>query len=255
MSSKPNPEQLAAIGLLFVQARTRQNLALEDLSEQLRIPGHYLIAIEQAQVEKLPEPVYVRGFVRKYAQALNLGEDPQVVQFLHQKTDITLPLRNQAQSLPAKGKPSLLLQWGGYGLAVVVVVVGLSAALNTYWPQLLPFPPNPPLAQQPTEPVEVPSPPIVKAPLANPTPAPPQSADGPLNLAMNVTANSWSRVVVDGKTQFEGTLTKGDTRKWQAQKSLKVRLGNAGGVILTYNDKVLGPAGKSGEALTRTFER
>jgi hypothetical protein len=72
---------------------------------------------------------------------------------------------------------------------------------------------------------------------------------------MNVMSDSWLRVVVDGKTQFEGVLAKGNNRTWEGQKNLKVRLGNAGGVILTYNDQLIGPIGKPGQVAEKEFNR
>jgi len=250
MSNKPSPD-LEALGLLFVQARTRQNFDMEELSAQLRIPGHYLTAIEQGQTGKLPEPVYVRGFVRKYAQALGLDQDPLVLDFLNQKTPLANPpakVLQPASPPPTQGKPSPVLQWALYGLVVSVLVVGLTAAFNTYLPQLTAFPPPAPVVE-PTLPP--PNPTLASDPPPKPVAPIPKPS---LSLAMKLTDASWMRVDVDGKTQFVGIVPKGATRQWQAQKKLQVRVGNAGAVILTYNDQVIGPAGKPGQAITRVFE-
>ncbi|WP_218081894.1 helix-turn-helix domain-containing protein [Anthocerotibacter panamensis] len=269
--SKPTPEQLEALGLLFVQARTSRNLSLETLSEQLRIPKHYLIAIEQAQGDRLPEPVYVRGFIRKYAQALGLESDLTILQFLKINAEATPSPKKSAP--PSKRQVAPWVLWLGYGATVCVVVVALSAGLNTYFPQATV---SPPALTQPAET----SGPAVKpeavaatqevAQRSNPPGSPTTSiaalpqpevsspvADStqPLNLAVSLTADSWAMVEVDGKTEFKGTLVKGDSRQWQAQKKLKVRMGNPGGVVLTYNNQLLGPAGKSGVPVTKIFEK
>lgn len=247
MTNKPTAD-LETLGLLLMQARTDQNLILEELSEQLRIPGHYLIAIEQAQVDKLPEPVYVRGFIRKYAQALGLEQDPLVVAFLSQRTSLATSVLPSAP--PPKGKPAPIFQWTLYGLVVAVGVVGLTAAFNTYLPQFTAFPPPAPVVEA-IQPVPTLTPEPRTKPVPIPTTPTPKSG---LNLAMNLTEASWMRVDVDGKTEFVGIVPKGATRQWQAQKKLQVRVGNAGAVMLTYNDQKIGPAGKPGQAITRIFE-
>ncbi|MDJ0542220.1 MAG: DUF4115 domain-containing protein, partial [Microcystis sp. M53603_WE2] len=64
----------------------------------------------------------------------------------------------------------------------------------------------------------------------------------------------WLRVVVDGKTEFEGVLPQGSHRTWQANRELTVRAGNAGGVYVAVNNahaKQLGQPGKVEEVTYR----
>jgi cytoskeletal protein RodZ len=276
--TQPNPEQLKDLGLLFTKARVNSGLSIDELSEQLRIPKHYLHAIEAAEEKRLPEPVYVRGFVRKYAQALQLEKDPVIVAFLDQAPPPVIVPDYAKEKSKMIGKPSPVWQWLGYGLAIGGLVVALSATMRTYLPDFAMTPPSPPVEPVVVPPVNKPSPipptpsttdpapsepiaevlppeattsPTAPAPEASPTPAPLTG----LNLAMAATDNAWMRVVVDGKTQFEGVLPKGTTRQWQGQKNVKVRVGNAGAVILTYNNQLMGPMGSPGKVVDKVFEK
>jgi cytoskeleton protein RodZ len=65
-------EQLRAIGLRLQQERERQNIILEDISAKTRIRVALLQGIEAAEVNRLPEPVYVRGFIRRFEETLGL---------------------------------------------------------------------------------------------------------------------------------------------------------------------------------------
>jgi cytoskeleton protein RodZ len=65
-------EQLRAIGLRLQQERERQNIILEDVSAKTRIRVALLQGIEAAEINRLPEPVYVRGFVRRFEETLGL---------------------------------------------------------------------------------------------------------------------------------------------------------------------------------------
>ncbi len=240
--TEPNPVTLEILGRLFAKTRVEQNFDLDDLSEQLRIPKHYLLAIEAGVTDRLPEPVYVRGFIRKYAQILQLDNNPLVQQFFTRKIEPIPPIAKLDLSYQEPRKTSPTVKWVVYGLVAAALVVGLSAAVRTYLPQLAVTPPPEPVTPEPKKSVVLPS---------KPTPAPVTG----MNLATAVTDATWLRVIVDGKNQFEGILKKGETRTWQAQKSLNVRSGNAGAVMLTYNNQPIGPMGKPGQPLTRTFEK
>ena len=61
------------------------------------------------------------------------------------------------------------------------------------------------------------------------------------------------RVIADGKKQFEGLLPQGTQRTWVAKEELKVRVGNAGGVLITVNQEQAKLLGQLGEVQERTF--
>lgn len=65
-------------------------------------------------------------------------------------------------------------------------------------------------------------------------------------------AQSWIRVVADGKTQFEGVLPAGTQRIWIAQQ-LTVRASNAGAVLITFNQEETEQMGALGEVQEITF--
>lgn len=65
-------EQLSAIGTYLSQIRQEQERSLEDIAAKTYIPLRLLKAIESGQGQPLPEPVFVQGFIRRYADALGL---------------------------------------------------------------------------------------------------------------------------------------------------------------------------------------
>jgi hypothetical protein len=44
------------------------------------------------------------------------------------------------------------------------------------------------------------------------------------------------RIKADGKTEFEGILTEGTQRTWTADSQITIRAGNAGAVMVAYNE-------------------
>lgn len=65
-------EQLQSIGAYLRQVRQDQGLPLEVLANQIFIRPALLNALESGNDAELPEPVFIQGFIRRYAEALGL---------------------------------------------------------------------------------------------------------------------------------------------------------------------------------------
>jgi transcriptional regulator with XRE-family HTH domain len=65
------------IGKRLKNARESKGISLEELEARTRIHRKYLMALENGQFELLPSPVYVRSYLRSYANAV--GENPQSI--------------------------------------------------------------------------------------------------------------------------------------------------------------------------------
>lgn len=81
------------------------------------------------------------------------------------------------------------------------------------------------------------------------------AATAPLNLGVKLTGDCWVEVQVDGRRLPYGTQKAGWENQWQAQKSIKVILGNAAAVRLTVNGQDQGPLGRKGQRIERTFTK
>ncbi len=62
-------------GGLLAAARVRAGLSLEQVSNRSRVPTESLAAIDADDFDALPAMVYLRGFIRLYAQ--EVGLDPE----------------------------------------------------------------------------------------------------------------------------------------------------------------------------------
>src|SRR5579883_716262 len=68
---------LATIGQKLKSAREAQGLTLVQVYERTKIPLNHLQAVEEGNTEDLPEPVYILGFIKRYAECVGL--DGQVL--------------------------------------------------------------------------------------------------------------------------------------------------------------------------------
>ena len=86
------------------------------------------------------------------------------------------------------------------------------------------------------------------APAATATPAAPQ-----VTVTLQATAIVWTRIGVDGRTAYEGTLTAGTRRTFTGRRVIDLHLGNAGGVQLTVNGSPRALPGAPGQVWRGRF--
>lgn len=65
----------AGLGALVRELREAADVSLDDLAEATRIQKKYLVALEADAHKELPDPTYVRHFLRAVAGALNVSPE------------------------------------------------------------------------------------------------------------------------------------------------------------------------------------
>lgn len=242
--SNPHEEQqakLQEIGSKLQQIRTEQELSLETVTKKTRIPKRLLKAIEAGDLDALPEPIYIRGLIKKFADFLGLEGAPLARTFPVYLTTITsrssfywrLPGLLQLRPIHLYFLYILLVIFSVRGISHILKqsVLEMSALENQSQPQ----------QQQSTHNQ------AKSASTAN------KASARPVVVNLKLKEKCWLKVVVDGKTKFEGMLPEGTHQTWIANKQLTVRAGNAGGVLITFNDDKPRQLGKPGHMQEITF--
>jgi cytoskeletal protein RodZ len=243
-------KKLAELGAYLRQFRYEQSITLEEVAAKTKIQARLLNAIEEGRVDQLPEPVYVQGFIRLYADALGL-DGTQFANSFPTELSLSTAKRYSWRELPAAQLRPIHL-YVLYLVLIVGAVSGLSylvkrpsselagnnaALLQSDLPSFYraEFPSNPSANKNA---VPIPG----EIPGTSATNQKPSS----VQVGVTLTAQSWLRVVVDGKTEYEGILDQGTQRTWSADKQLVLRAGNAGAVLVALNNgqaKQLGAPG------------
>ena len=65
-------EQLKEIGAHLRQLRQEKSLSTEEIAAKTFISLRLLKALEEAELDQLPEPIFIQGFIRRYADVLEL---------------------------------------------------------------------------------------------------------------------------------------------------------------------------------------
>ncbi len=236
-------EKLSELGARLRQVRLELNLSLEEVSMRTMIGPRHLQAIEEGQLQHLPEPIYIQGFIRRFANALGLNGAELASDF---------PIESNQRLLNYSwiNLPSAQLRPIHLYLLYIAVIMcsvqSLSNTLNRSAMQASSLDIEPPPASQPVQQKQPrPAPSLAKLTTGgSPTPS---TASGAVRVGLTLKAESWIEVVADGKTQFEGVLPKGTKRTWEAKEELFLRAGNAGGVLVAVNDGQAKEMGAPGE--------
>ena len=245
-------EKLEELGSRLRQFRTEQYIPLEEVAAQTRIQARLLNAIEEGKLDQLPEPVYIKGFIKRYAEALGLNGAEFASNF---PTGSGFQvLKPSWRHLPAAQLRPIHL-YMLYVFLVISSVNGLSYLVSrSATPDFKPEDSSPQVQQGP-EPSKTanknPKQKLEPSQFALMTQRPQDGKQ--VQVGVILKSQSWMRVVADGKTEFEGVLPEGTQRTWSAEKKLIVRAGNAGGVLVEFNDQTAKEMGAPGEVQELTF--
>lgn len=72
---------MKTIGQLLKQARTKKKKSLDQVSRQTKIPVKTLEKLEADDFKNLPAATFVKGFIRNFAQAIDLDPDKAIAVF------------------------------------------------------------------------------------------------------------------------------------------------------------------------------
>jgi cytoskeletal protein RodZ len=239
----------------FKKAREGLGLSLEDVASETRISVRFLQAIESEDFQRLPGGVFNRGFIKAFAERIGIDPIAALAEYdrLARGRESDPVPRSQDEALEAPVR----LSWIIYPIGAVILILAIAGYFFLTRGSEAPGATTPPIIA--SSPPTVSSPPI-PAPSAVPTPAaaapapqnepPPPATPGAaseVTLEFTATEPTWIRILADGSPPFEEILQPGVTRRFTANNSIDVVIGNAGGVSLRVNDRDLGSIGRPGQ--------
>ncbi len=169
------PSHYAGVGEELSRVRRERDIDLETVARELHIQIHYLTAIEEGRFDQLPGDAYARGFLRAYADYLDLDSDQLLASFGRDAAAPPSP-RPRAVNLPRADedwrRPSTLLIAVSLLAAMIAVGVWQFSADPEAPPAEIPPPPDH-LSALLTPAPEATPPPPGPAETSTPVPRPP----------------------------------------------------------------------------------
>jgi cytoskeletal protein RodZ len=256
--------KLAEMGSELRRIREEKAISLEHVSAKTMIQPRLLNAIEEGKLDQLPEPVYIQGFIRRFADVLGLN-GVEFAQAFPTNSNIEPHQLSEWQELPA-GQLRPFHLYLLYIAVILAAVSGLSYLVNR--PTVRSGGNSQTTTIQPTLPVNSTvnqrqpqtSTPASARPLsttassAKNTATPSGQVNQPVQVKIILTQASWMQIVADGKTEYEGTLPAGTQKTLAAKEKLTIKAGNAKAVLVAINNAQAKPMGKSSTVEELTVE-
>ena len=260
-------KQKGDLGALLRQARERRGFSQQDLAEIIRLRLFYINALEEEAWDRLPAPVFVKGFIKSYARAVGLDEKEVLGLYRSQVSQVLAPPFSGIRNKQTRFRTA-------YGLTVVlflallsfsIVYFGSGAGLKSRSQSNLSH-------QSPaSDPVMEPIPVLEKEkpvearqnvgqlqaerstdrsipnPVMTPEPAKPGIGGNPIRVRPKQTPSgewilkvvarkeTWVNIYKDREPARDYTFRPGDKREWRAQKGFIVIVGNAAGIDFELN--------------------
>lgn len=259
---------MSSLGAYLRELRARRGVSLEEVARTSRVAQRYLASLEADQLDDLPAPVFTRGFVRAYCQAV--GEPPDdALRLWDTRPGAPLPpprVPPRARAEPeARVRGALVASFG----LLVVLGVGLLAAALLLQPgaperrersAAVPVTESPRSAPRAELAPTAPPPLVVERAPESPAAEPPNPTDrtaavggvtSPYRLVARTSETTWIRVRTEDGRNSEETVPAGQVREWVSDRPFTVTVGNAGGVTFELNGRTLPALGARGAVVSR----
>jgi cytoskeletal protein RodZ len=273
---------MPSVGERLRGERVKQGREIAQVASQIRVNRSYLEAIEDGRLDLLPGGFFTRSFIRQYAETLGIpvaSIQSDMERWLQREEEESQPSL-EPRAMKTGLAPVAHVMDGGrkprrrvFGaLAGLVVVVGACAGLYSLWlrgqnavpPPILPDEPLAaavaPAAQtesEPEPPTDAPAIPDdeidqegvtaeVQTISLPPETTGGESSEGSLWFEIRATEETWVRVKAGDRTLFQGILTDGESRRFTGLSLATVRVGNAGGLLLSARGREASPVGPPG---------
>lgn len=256
-------------GTILREAREARGLTLDDAAGVTRISKTYLNALEEGMFDRLPSAVYVKGFLRIYAAYLNISES-RIIQVYETSTaeQPQNPDKQELRSTPTR--THIITRLAGKRLYLVLSFIAIlsvaSYFLTTTFREMNDENTGS-AAFHAGDKIEVPVPSpaqssaigaVIQDPASTGEKAAEQTekplGDLPpvsrgLALKIKVIEDGWLDITIDDTISQHYELKSGDLIEWKGEKGFTLDIGNAGGIEVELNGKVLRPFGQSGETV------
>jgi cytoskeleton protein RodZ len=273
------------VGQKLCRQRELLGLSLDDVARHTHLRRHYLQALEEGNLSGLPSPVQGRGMLKNYAVFLGMDDESLLLRFAD-GLQARLAVKQNARKPAARDNrpatrplPTPLRRLfstdmlAGVGLVTFLAIFAIWGAIRIFNLRSpgVPSPTAPSIAAvllaaptdtlAPTLESGTPTPPAGSAQQVNLAPTQalsstvqiPSAGSQPVQVYITVNQRAWMRVIVDGKSQFEGRVIAGSAYSFAGKDAIEVLTGNGAALQIFFNQQDLGAMGNFGQVIDQIY--
>jgi cytoskeletal protein RodZ len=116
---------MASVGQYLREQRIAKRMSVEEISRATRVPTTSVERIEADQFDELPGEVFVRGFLKSYARAVNVPAEEVLARYTaSRRVAWVTPLPLSSPAKPARGRRF------GVAIAFVLLLILFTLAIS-----------------------------------------------------------------------------------------------------------------------------
>ncbi len=276
---------METLGAYLKKNREQRGVSLEEMASNTKINISVISFLEEDRFDKLPASVFVKGFIKSYLGYLGLNPKEAVLFYelisgeAQKKPKILSPVTEQQNNQSDKNNEKSmgkkvynikfsqrsLVIFGSVSIAIIIVLMyfiifpsSSTDDISEYRKRMLlrmaPQPATQPVPQQEV----VATLPVVVAPTPTPPSPPvvvkatvPVISENPQKVILKVQQDAWFKAQIDDGKPFEFLLRKGNVKKLDAKKVLKIFVGDTSVSSIEYQGELLKDLAQQGR--TRSF--
>jgi cytoskeletal protein RodZ len=219
---------IQSVGEKLKKARLERNISLDEAYKQTKIHSRVLEALEQDRAHTFLSFIYIKGFLKTYAQYLGLDGEKLLKEYIDSQK-----IEPPSTKLVLEKKEKNVVHANLFFMLRIGLVVFLILVLIFYFHYLRKniFHTD---KKVPVQKVKVKGAPaiseVVKSEVV-------EVED--LVLEVKTLDTCWMRVKVDNQAIFEKTLPKGRLERWQAKERIELRIGKPEALKVFFNGKAV----------------
>jgi cytoskeletal protein RodZ len=232
----------ADFGPRMKRARETRGVTLREIATRTKISVSALEALERNDISRLPGGIFVRAFVRAYAEEVGLDPEQTIREFIEAfpHDSVTagspyVPAEDHTAVESSRRSAETAVKLAAISVPIAIAIIYFTMAGGSELEQ-----PQPAPAAQAAPPPPVQAPPADAAPLA---------------IELVATAPVGVTLITDGVPEDPRTMHAGERRALVIERGLALSVTNAAALQLTINGQPAAALGGAGEPRTVQIDR
>ena len=281
------PEDIS-LGIFLKKAREERHIELDEVVEATRIRRHNLEAIENEEWSKLPSQVFIKGFLKSYAEFLGLDKETVIHHYLRSQSFEKTTTETIKKTRQPSGRPYFIIVIPVLVLAFIVALIYLNKRnisitdkafqyFGTQSPgekmggiaekedgkeqekreKKMLLLENEAMVEEVNK-TTLKSKPVDDTGVIEESTIPMKREEKKLLsprfiLTANVKSPTWIAISIDDMPVKEYLFQPGQSPRWTAEKGFNILVGNAAGIEFFFNGKEVGNLGAQGQVIRITL--